>query len=86
ADLGVTVDAVVLDYHMPDMNGAYVARRLRSDPRFVELPIIFLTSMDISVTEKEFAAGAHHLDDGVAQQVGASRFHQMRMAVQRREF
>ncbi|MBX5126392.1 response regulator [Rhizobium lentis] len=63
ADLGVTVDAVVLDYHMPDMNGADVARRLRADPRFVELPIIFLTSMDISGTEKEFAAlnGHAHL-------------------------
>ncbi|MBB6225229.1 response regulator [Rhizobium leguminosarum] len=63
ADLGITVDAVVLDYHMPDMNGADVARRLRADRRFVELPIIFLTSMDISGTEKEFAAlnGHAHL-------------------------
>ena len=63
AGLGVTVDAVVLDYHMPDMNGADVARRLRADPRFAELPIIFLTSMDISGTEKEFAAlnGHAHL-------------------------
>ncbi|ARQ59444.1 sensor histidine kinase/response regulator hybrid protein [Rhizobium sp. Kim5] len=63
ADLGVTVDAVILDYHMPDVNGANVARRLRADPRFVELPIIFLTSMDISGTEKEFAAlnGQAHL-------------------------
>ncbi|AIC28494.1 sensor histidine kinase/response regulator hybrid protein [Rhizobium etli bv. mimosae str. IE4771] len=63
ADLGVNVDAVILDYHMPGMNGADVARRLRADPRFAELPIIFLTSMDISGTEKEFAAlnGQAHL-------------------------
>ncbi|ANM11717.1 MULTISPECIES: response regulator [unclassified Rhizobium] len=63
AELGVTVDAVVLDYHMPDMNGADVARRLRADRRFADLPIIFLTSMDISGTEKEFAAlnGHAHL-------------------------
>ncbi|OHV23684.1 response regulator [Rhizobium sp. RMa-01] len=63
ADLGVSVDAVILDYHMPDMNGADVARRLRADRRFAELPIIFLTSMDISGTEKEFAAlnGHAHL-------------------------
>jgi PAS domain S-box-containing protein len=62
-DLGIKVDAVVLDYHMPEMNGAEVARRLRSDTRFAELPIIFLTSMDISGTEKEFAAlnGHAHL-------------------------
>ncbi|RFB92914.1 hybrid sensor histidine kinase/response regulator [Rhizobium leguminosarum bv. trifolii] len=63
AELGVSVDAVVLDYHMPDMNGADVARRLRADRRFADLPIIFLTSMDISGTEKEFAAlnGHAHL-------------------------
>ncbi len=62
-DLGIKVDAVVLDYHMPEMNGAEVARRLRADTRFAELPIIFLTSMDISGTEKEFAAlnGHAHL-------------------------
>lgn len=63
ADLGIKVDAVVLDYHMPDMNGAEVARCLRADSRFADLPIIFLTSMDISGTEKEFAAlnGHAHL-------------------------
>jgi CheY-like chemotaxis protein len=63
ADLGITVDALILDYHMPEMNGAEVARRLRADSRFAALPIIFLTSMDISGTEKEFAAlnGHAHL-------------------------
>ncbi|MDR7144183.1 response regulator [Rhizobium sp. BE258] len=61
--VGVAVDALVLDYHMPRMNGAEVARRLRADPRFENLPIIFLTSMDISGSEKEFAAlnGQAHL-------------------------
>jgi PAS domain S-box-containing protein len=61
--LGIDVDAVVLDYHMPEMNGADVARRLRDDSRFENVPIIFLTSMDISGSEKEFAAlnGQAHL-------------------------
>jgi PAS domain S-box-containing protein len=61
--IGVQVDALVLDYHMPGMNGAEVARKLRADARFAELPIIFLTSMDISGSEKEFAAlnGQAHL-------------------------
>ncbi|OWK25121.1 hypothetical protein AJ87_13785 [Rhizobium yanglingense] len=61
--IGVQVDALVLDYHMPEMNGAEVARRLRDDVRFESLPIIFLTSTDISGTEKEFAAlnGHAHL-------------------------
>jgi len=61
--LGVTLDAVVLDYQIPGMNGADIARLLRADTRFADLPIIFLTSMDISGTEKEFAAlnGQAHL-------------------------
>ncbi|MBB4272374.1 response regulator [Rhizobium mongolense] len=61
--IGVQVDALVLDYHMPEINGAEVARRLRADARFESLPIIFLTSMDISGTEREFAAlnGHAHL-------------------------
>ncbi len=56
AELGVEIDAVVLDYQIPGMNGAEIARKLRADRRFEHLPIIFLTSMDVSGTEKEFAA------------------------------
>ncbi len=61
--LGVSIDALVLDYQIPGMNGADIARLLRADERFSDLPIIFLTSMDISGTEKEFAAlnGQAHL-------------------------
>ncbi len=55
-ELGIEIDAVVLDYQIPGMNGADIARKLRADSRFERLPIIFLTSMDISGTEKEFAA------------------------------
>ncbi|CAN7410065.1 response regulator [Rhizobium sp. LjRoot258] len=55
-ECGIGIDAVVLDYQMPGMNGAGIARKLRIDRRFERLPIIFLTSMDISGTEKEFAA------------------------------
>jgi PAS domain S-box-containing protein len=61
--LGVALDALVLDYQIPGMNGADIARLLRADERFSELPIIFLTSMDIAGAEKEFAAlnGEAHL-------------------------
>ncbi|MEZ2130435.1 MULTISPECIES: response regulator [unclassified Sinorhizobium] len=62
-EMELSVDAVILDYHMPEMNGADVARILRGDNRFRELPIIFLTSMDVAGSEKEFAAlnGQAHL-------------------------
>lgn len=53
-DNGLTIDAVVIDYHMPEMNGIDVARALRSDRRFDDMPLIFLTSMDMSASEQLF--------------------------------
>ena len=52
---GMTVDAVILDYHMPDRNGAEVARSIRARYSSGELPILMLTSMDIRVAEPDFA-------------------------------
>ena len=46
AELAASVDAIILDYQMPDMNGAEVARRVRSDPRTAHVPIVLLTSVD----------------------------------------
>ncbi|MCJ8519493.1 PAS domain S-box-containing protein [Pseudorhizobium tarimense] len=56
ARLGITIDAVVLDYHMPEMNGLDVARRIRGDHRFDGVGVIFLTSMDMAGDEATFAA------------------------------
>lgn len=42
----VSVDAIVLDYQMPDMCGAEVATVLRKDPRYATVPILMLTSVD----------------------------------------
>jgi PAS domain S-box-containing protein len=55
AKLGVVVDAIVLDYHMPDMNGVEVAQRIRADRRFDDIAIIFLTSMDMAGEDSMFA-------------------------------
>ncbi len=54
--LGITVDAIVLDYHMPEMNGLDFARSLRGDNRFDRTGIIFLTSMDMASDEGMFAS------------------------------
>src|SRR3972149_11844921 len=43
---------IVLDVMMPDMNGYEVARRLRSDPRTKDLPIIILTARAQSVDQQ----------------------------------
>jgi len=37
-------DLAILDIIMPDVDGITICRRLRSDPKFVDLPILFLTA------------------------------------------
>ncbi|MDS7597743.1 response regulator [Agrobacterium tumefaciens] len=48
------IDAIILDYHMPVMNGLDVVERIRSDSRFEDIAIIFLTSMDVVGDETLF--------------------------------
>ncbi|WP_420408506.1 PAS-domain containing protein [Hoeflea sp.] len=55
---GVNVHAVILDYQMPDCNGAMVAQEIRKDYSSEELPIVMLTSMDMKTGEGDFAKGA----------------------------
>lgn len=52
--LGFAIDAVILDYHMPVMNGLDVVERIRADRRFDEIAIVFLTSMDVVGDETLF--------------------------------
>jgi signal transduction histidine kinase/DNA-binding response OmpR family regulator len=46
AEIGARVDCVILDYQMPGMNGADVARRIRANPATRSIPVILLTSVD----------------------------------------
>lgn len=45
---GKRFDAVILDYHMPEMNGCETAKLIRTHASFDALPIIMLTSVDRS--------------------------------------
>ena len=55
----VVADLILLDIEMPDMNGYEAAKKLKSDPRYAEIPVIFLTSKDDDDSEMEgFNLGA----------------------------
>ena len=58
ADFGVAVDCVVLDYQMPGMTGADVARVIRSTPAIAATPIVMLTSVDQSLSNRPIAISA----------------------------
>ncbi len=52
-------DLILLDIHMPKMDGYEVCRLLKQDEKTREIPIIFLTSLDSEVEKvKGFEAGA----------------------------
>ena len=52
--LGLNVDVVILDYHMPHLNGADVARAIRNDSLIAGTPLILLTSVDTAMQGEEF--------------------------------
>jgi PAS domain S-box-containing protein len=53
--MDVPFEAIVLDYHMPHMDGVEVAKAIRQDAQIAGTPIIMLTSMDVKLSDREFA-------------------------------
>ena len=52
-------DLILLDIHMPDMNGYDVIKKLQADEKYKDIPVIFLTAdEDINAEVKGFEAGA----------------------------
>ena len=56
---GETVDLVITDVNMPNMNGIELVEKLREDPRFRSTPILILTTeSDDDLKQQGRAAGA----------------------------
>lgn len=52
-------DVIITDLRLPDLSGYDISQRLRRDPRFSSIPIVFLTSQsDLSNKLKAFEVGA----------------------------
>ena len=55
----VIPDLILLDIEMPEMDGYEAIKKLKADPRFADIPVIFLTSKDDDDSEMEgFDLGA----------------------------
>lgn len=48
-----TTDLIILDYKMPEMSGSEVVSRLRINPKFKNIPVIFLTGVSDAETVRE---------------------------------
>ena len=53
---GIKLDCVILDYHMPEMNGGEVALAIRSDVALNNIPVVMLTSVDQTEEGKNFSS------------------------------
>jgi DNA-binding response OmpR family regulator len=41
---GASIDLILLDIVMPEMDGFELCRQLKTDPRFKDVPVVFLTA------------------------------------------
>jgi two-component system, cell cycle response regulator DivK len=48
-----TPDVILLDYHLPDMNGREIARELRKMNHLQDVPIIAITADDAGLLRKQ---------------------------------
>lgn len=63
----LTPDLLILDVEMPNLSGIELCRVIRNEPRWAELPVLFLTAhTDADTVSQIFAAGA---DDYVTKPV-----------------
>lgn len=57
---GERFHVILMDYQMPDESGGSLTRRIQSDARFADIPVVLLSSVDNAQFEKE-SAGARYV-------------------------
>ncbi|MEM9279377.1 MAG: response regulator [Pseudomonadota bacterium] len=55
ASNNLKLDAIILDYHMPEMTGEEMVEKMRLDERICNIPILLLTSVDFLDSGKSFS-------------------------------
>ncbi|MFD0711940.1 response regulator [Paenibacillus sp. GCM10027626] len=68
-------DLILMDIHMPDMDGDEVARIIRSEPRFDRLPIIALTANVIRQDHERYIQLG--MNDVLTKPIDAEKMHQV---------
>jgi len=53
---GIPVDCVVMDYHMPGMNGGETVKAMHANPAMADIPVVMLTSVDETEDGKSFSS------------------------------
>ncbi|MEM7461743.1 MAG: response regulator [Pseudomonadota bacterium] len=56
AENNLRIDCVIMDYHMPGMNGGQAVEAMKADPLLQSVPIIMLTSVDHTEDGKAFSS------------------------------
>jgi len=67
-----TPDIIVVDLHMPEMNGDSFVRLVRQEPRFLSLPVVFLSNEDDD--QLRIKAVANGADDFISKPVSPTHF------------
>ena len=66
-------DAVLLDMHMPEMDGLRLARAIRQEPGYRRIPLVMLSSLSVADNDDERAAA--RLDAWLTKPVRQARLH-----------
>ena len=70
---GPIFDVVLLDMHMPEMDGLRLARAIRKEPGYRRVPLVMLSSL--SVADNDDERGAARLDAWLTKPVRQARLH-----------